>query len=207
MDRKFKFDFPNLTSTCRFMDLHRMAFNLVGSFSKEVMPVLLRCGVSDDEHIRKYLRCESMEDIYKDALNVNGENLWLFEKMAESFGEDFWKPMRESNCKVKSPKDEGFVFAPLPLCDTPAWQKEKVLKSISVKDGKLSIDERVLKQESIVIPTDRHRELYDMVATFCEDFNSKKYKKRTIRDLFIYDKDGNLAPNAAGIMFGTVGIY
>ena len=207
MDKKFKHECPSMFSTSMFIDMHNLATTLISTFSKEVKPVLLRCGVSDDEHIRRYLSSDSMKSVYEDALTLNGDNLYLFEKMAESFGQDFWEPMRDSNCTVKSPKEPGFVFKSLPLCGTPAWQKEKVLNCISLNDGKLFIDDQLLRQASIVVPTERHRELYDLVAQFCEEFNAKNYKNRSIRDLFVVGENGKIMPKAGGILFGAVGIY
>ena len=207
MDKKFKHECPSMCSICTYMDLHGICLQIIAFFTKEVKPVLLRCGVSDDEHIRRYLTCDTMQQIYEDALTLNGDNLCLFVKMAESFGQDFWEPMRDSNCTVKSPKEPGFVFKSLPLCGTPAWQKEKVLNCISVKDGELFFDDQLLRQTSIVVPTERHHELYDLVARFCEEFNRGSYQNRSIRDLFMIGKDGKLMPKPEGILFGAGGLH
>ena len=65
---------PVLRSTRKFLALKTAAANLVNAFTKSIIPTMNRLGITDDEHIRKYLHSFSMEDLYLDlfVLDIAG---------------------------------------------------------------------------------------------------------------------------------------
>lgn len=181
-------------------DLYRSAEAKAKQFKNEIYPILLRFDLLDDEHIERYLNCDTTEDIYKDALKerrrivFNLEQQYLLEKEKDEKSRiDVWKFLRQYGSPVKSPNEEGFTFAKTPCSD--CYYKDIVAMALSVKNGEILIDKDYLDEKSVIIPTDKQRELYDMLADFCEAFNAKKlHKPEGIRALFSYDKNG-IFPN------------
>lgn len=204
MDKKYKHSFEPQISNSLLMDLHLLAGEVLRGYYSEVKPVLLFCGLQDDSFIRKIFEFKDMKPIYLAAMEKNSERMNLLEDLAFSKGEDFWEPMRDPNCKVKKPLDNGFVFRRLPWVHN--WIFDKLVKTILIKDGGLSTDEKLIRKESLCYPTDRMRELYDLAEDFCEAVNAMKIKRPYVsRWLFMYDKDGNLKPCKTNILFSTVG--
>lgn len=207
--KKFKYELPSLMSTTLLGDLTLAAEDFVMLFSTQVKPAIRKFGLLDVDHVKKYLGCADMRPIYEDAVAKDELRVRLLEDFEISHNTDFWEPFRAENCKAQTPRDEGFEFKPMPLANDPAWMREKVLRVIKVsEDCALSIDEQILPQECLIHPTDRKRQLFDLVSEFCAEFNKQKFKGRNnYRLLFTYDKDGNLAPNASGILFGSIGMH
>lgn len=202
-----KKQFPTMASHSLYMDMRKMAFQFISEFSKEIMPILNLWGLNDEESINKFMRSLSTEDIYKTAKEKDDQRLKLFEDFSKARGEDFWKKIRHPQCDVESPSNEGFVFMPMPLSKVDSWLRTKVLNAISYKEGRFEISDNILKKESVVVPDSRRQELYAMVSEFCANLKEKKFKNRqNMHILFTYDKDGDLAPNAHGIMWGHNGI-
>ena len=157
-------------------DLPRAARNKAASFKRDVYPTLLDFGLLDDEHVQKYLNCGTMKEIYEDALKENRRSITLLEQKAlveatkdEKQREDVWKFLRDSKSPVKSPKEDGFTFAPLPFSDYS--NNGVITKALSVKDLDILVDEQFLKDLCVIKPSDEQRELWDMLEDFCEKFN------------------------------------
>lgn len=197
---------PVLRSTRKFLALKTAADNLVNAFTKSIIPTMNRLGITDDEHIRKYLYSFSMEDLYLDAISENAEKIKVYESMYESLGRDYWAALRDRKCDVKSPQKEGFVFAQLPIARTTPVYRDSVLKAISVNDGVLQIDEKVLENECIIHPSEKDVELYHLIEEFCSKFEALNYKKRSLQSVITY-KNGHLAPNFTGIVVGYTSVF
>lgn len=203
MDKKYKHSFEPLLSTSLLMDLHFLCGEVMRGYYGVVKPVLLFCGLLQDEFIRKTFEWKDMKPIYLAAMETKAERMNMLEDISSARGEDFWEILRDPDCKVKKPTEEGFVFRYLPWGNCTKWQLDKVVKSLRIKDGEIESDERILKQESLRYPTDRMRELYDLATDFCEAVNAINIKRTGILSwLFVYDKEGNIQPSEKGILFG-----
>ena len=203
MDKKYKHSFEPLLSTSLLMDLHFLAGEVLRGYYGVVKPVLLFCGLLQDEFIRKTFEWKDMKPIYLAAMETKAERMNMLEDISSARGEDFWEILRDPDCKVKKPTEEGFVFRYRPWGNCTKWQLGKVVKSLRIKDGEIESDERIMKQESLRYPTDRMRELYDLATDFCEAVNALNIKRTGIlKWLFVYDKDGNIQPSEKGILFG-----
>lgn len=185
--------------------LYRHAEAKVKQFKKDIYPLLLELDLFDDAHIQKYLNCDTKEAIYKDALTENQKYIFRLEQKynieqqkKEDEREDVWKFFRSPKSPVKSPNEEGFIFAALPLADS--YYKHILEQALSVKKGEILIDTNILDEVSIIKPTDEQKELYNVVSDFCEIMNSKKlYKKYHISGLFFGDASG-IHPNIHSIL-------
>ena len=200
-----KREFPVMVNEDFRNALHRHAEAKVRNFKKEIYPLLLELDLFDDTHIQKYLKCDTKEAIYKDALTENPKYIFKLEQKylielqkKESEREDVWRLFKCFNSPAKSPKEEGFVFAPLPLADSS--YKHILNQALSVKNGEILIDTKLLDDTSIIKPTDEQKELYNIVCDFCDIMNSKKlYKKYHIPGLFFGDANG-IHPNIHTIL-------
>ena len=192
--------FPTIHSVEMYRDLSMLSAQFVSEFIKEVRPVLIALGVSDDVSIRKYIHSRTYEDIYKDAVERNEMRVQFFEDMAKTRGEDFWMAIRDESSKVLTPKERGFVFKQLPLAEDV--YRDKILKAVTVENGVLKTDDSILREESILLPDPWMVECYEMVSEFCKRLKAKNFKRKKMQSLFIYDKDGNLTPNINGIVWG-----
>ena len=203
MDKKYKHSFEPKLSTSLLMDLHFLIGDVMRGYYGVVKPVLLFCGLLQDEFIRKTFEWKDMKPIYLAAMETKAERMNMLEDISSARGEDFWEILRDPDCKVKKPTEEGFVFRDLPWGHCVKWQLDKVVKSLRIKDGKIESDDKIIWQESLRYPTDRMRELYDLAADFCEAVNAMGIKRTGIlRWLFVYDKNGNIQPSEKGILFG-----
>ena len=202
-DKKFKHPFEPKMSTSLLMDLHLLCGDVLRGYYGVVKPVLLFCGLLQDEFIRKTFEFKDMRPIYEAAMETKAERMNMLEEIASARGEDFWEILRDPDCKVKKPTENGFVFRDLPWGHCVKWQLDKVVKSLRIKDGEIESDDKIIRQESLRYPTDRMRELYDLAADFCEAVNAMNLKRpNIIKWLFVYDKDGNIQPSEKGILFG-----
>lgn len=200
-----KREFPVMVNEELRNALHRHAEGKVKQFKKEIFPLLLELDLLDDTHIQKYLKCDTKEAIYNDALTESQKYIFRLEQKyrieqekKEAEREDVWRFLRDPKCSVKSPKEEGFIFAPLPLADS--YYKHILYQALSVKNGEILIDTKFLDDTSIIKPTDEQKELYNIVCDFCEIMNSKKlYKKYHIPGLFFGDANG-IHPNIHTIL-------
>ena len=201
-----KKNFPVLVNTHLEDGLNRVAIATVKGFEKEIFPVLLKTGLLDDKHIEKYLSCDTVEAIYKDALIENPSSIYALEQqeIVENLKEDpkrrvdVWRIFREPSNKARSPIEDGFVFRSIPGFD--ARNRKGILNAISVKNLKFSIDKEYLRKISIIHPTEEQIDLYNMLLEFCEAYNKKGYhKKYDIPVLFLFSPAG-ISPCANSIL-------
>lgn len=191
-------EFPKLVNQLREDALNRNADLIVRDYERIVFPLLFRLGMFDDEHIRKYLACSSMEDIYRDFERENGTLLHFMEEEAKLNGTDIWKAIRDRRSPVDSPKEEGFIFAPLPHSDMS--EKPLILKAISVQNHKFSIDRGFYQENCIIKPTEKQIELYNLLSDFCEAFQAGKYGK-DLQTLLTFDYNtGKMSPSLCSIL-------
>lgn len=196
-----KFSEQKFQSIILHTDLYRLATAFVQQFT-ETLPVLSALGVLDDDSIRRYMHFNSFEEVYKDAQRRNGERVRFAEDMAKLRKDDFWKPIRELECKAASPSDKGFVFRDIPFAYDP--NRGKALKGVSVKNCVFEVSDKVIREESFVAPSASACECYNLVSDFCKKFNAKNFN-RSFKVLFALDENGKLKPNELGIMWGKTG--
>lgn len=199
-----KISHDDLFSVFMLNELRNLANNYVLRFCNGLKPILLRLGLWDDEHIKKYLRCDSLEEVYKDAKKADPQRIKMIREFAESFGEtDFWEPLRSPYCdSPKNPEEKGFVFGEVIFGIQPK-EREKILKAIKVKGCCFSIDEDILREEAVIEPTQEQLELFNMVDSFCNLLRNKGVKRKTVHLLLRVGKDGYLEPCTDGIFFNT----
>ena len=130
-----KRQFPVMVNVAFENWLNRAAAGRAKSFQSEVYPTLFKFGLLNDEHVQKYLKSETFEDIYKDALQENAQSVYALEQKFlientknEKEREDVWGFLRDAKSEVKSPKENGFIFRRIPGSDYT--YKDYVLKGI-----------------------------------------------------------------------------
>lgn len=192
---------PVFISELRLMEFRRVADYFAKEFTKVVYPVMLKYGLLDEPHIKKYLQSETMEDIYRDALKENPGTIKEMESLSVFCDVDAWENIRSKNSPVKNPSDEGFVFNPMPRSDYN--YRQSIIKAIFVKDGKIFVDDKILEEECIVKPTDQQQELFEMVANFCEALKEKNFHRKVVNTLFV-NTPGGIKPNINGIMNNSI---
>ena len=191
--------FPKIVSNNLEAEHNRVARNFVRSFKSDIYPILVRFRLWDDEHIKKYLGCTTAEEIYKDAMQQNKERMLFFEQEADFHNEDFWKIFRDESSPVKRPNEDGFVFMKLPYSDYR--HRALIIKSLSVNNREIEINEDILQAGSVVAPTDKQRELYNIVADFCDELKNKGFSKRYVGELLYNShQTGRVVPNVGGIL-------
>ena len=185
--------------------LNRAAAGRAKSFQSEVYPTLFKFGLLNDEHVQKYLKSETFEDIYKDALQENAQSVYALEQKFlientknEKEREDVWGFLRDAKSEVKSPKENGFIFRRIPGSDYT--YKDYVLKGISVKNLEFLIDEKVYTELSTLKPTDEQRECFDMISEMCDTFNKWNGKKKKNLERFFSKENGVYVPNIRVIL-------
>ena len=101
-----KRQFPIMVNSSFESCLNRAARGRAKSFQSEVYPALLRFGLLDDEHVQKYLSCDTMQSIFEDALLENKQSVMALEQKAfvekqkpEKEQEDVWGFMRDPERK------------------------------------------------------------------------------------------------------------
>lgn len=188
---------PVLVSDFKLIELNRVANRFVKNFSEKIFPLMLKYGVLDEPHIKKYLQCETMEDIYRDALKENPETIKRMEQMSFFCDIDAWADIRDCNSPVKSPTEKGFIFAPMPLKDYN--YRKSIMRAIFVKDGGLFVDEKILEEECIIKPTEKQQKLYEIAAEFCETLKEMGFHKRFVGSIIVNTRSG-IKPSISGIM-------
>lgn len=176
-----KKNFPVVVNKRLEDSLNHRAEVTVKRFQKEIFPLLLNFGLFDDQHIEKYLGCDTTEAIYNDLLTEDPSRIFILEQEAhieelkENLNErrDVWGIFRDSTSEAKSPKEEGFVFKPIPGAEIS--RRNDILKALSVRNLQFFIDREYFKEISIVHPTEEQVELYNVLSDFCETFNKKKW--------------------------------
>ena len=200
-----KRQFPVMVNSSFEEALNRAARGRAKSFQSEVYPILFKFGLLNDEHVQKYLNCDTMEDIYKDALQENAQSVYALEQKflvenlkSEKEREDVWGFLRDAKSEVKNPKENGFIFRRIPGSDYT--YKDYVLKGISVKNLEFLIDEKVYTELSTLKPTDEQRECFDMISEMCDTFNKWNAKKKKNLERFFSKENGVYVPNIRVIL-------
>lgn len=201
-----KKNFPIVVNKNFEEGLNRLAESTVKRFNTEIFPLLLKFGLLDDSHVEKYLACDTTEAIYLDALAENPSSIYaleqeaLVEELKENPKErkDVWSIFRGSITEAKNPSDEGFVFKPIPGADSR--NRPIILKALSVKSLKFSIDREYLNEVSIVHPTDEQKELYSMLSDFCEAYNKKNWHKWKPINCVLFGNANGIYPSVHNIL-------
>ena len=186
--------------------LNHYAESTVKRFNTEIFPLLLKFGLLDDKHVEKYLACDTTEAIYKDALAENPSSIYaleqeaLVEELKENPKErkDVWSIFRGATTEAKNPSDEGFIFKPIPGADFR--NRKAILNALSVNNLKFSIDREYLKEVSIVHPTERQVELYNMLSDFCEAYNKKNFHKWKPINCVLFGNAKGIYPSVHNIL-------
>ena len=188
---------PVLVSDFKLIELNRVANKFVKDFSAGIFPIMLKYGVLDEPHIKKYLQCDTTEEIYKDAMRENPETIQRMEQMSIFCDTDAWAEIRDCNSPVKSPTEKGFIFAPMPLKDYN--YRKSIMRAIFIKDGGLFVDEKILEEECIIKPTEKQQKLYEIAAEFCETLKEMGFHKKAVNSIIVNTKSG-IKPTISGIM-------
>ena len=200
-----KRQFPVMVNVAFENWLNRAAAGRAKSFQSEVYPILFKFGLLDDEHVQKYLRCDTMESIYTDALQENAQSVYALEQKFlvenlkdEKVREDVWRFLRDDKSEVKSPKEEGFIFRRIPGSDST--HNNLVLMGITVKNLEFLIDEKKYTEISTINPTDAQRECYEMMSEIFDTFNKWNAKRKKNFESFIARENGVYVPNIHTIL-------
>ncbi len=200
-----KRQFPVMVNVAFENWLGRAARGRAKSFQSEVYPTLLKFGLLNDEHVQKYLKSETFEDIYKDALQENAQSVYALEQKflvenlkSEKDREDVWRFLRDAKSEVKSPKENGFIFRRIPGSD--CTHNNLVLKGITVKNLEFLIDEKVYTEISTLNPTDGQRECFEMMSEIFDTFNKWNAKRKKNFESFIAMENGLYVPNIHTIL-------
>ena len=199
-----KYQLKPMFSSTLYIDISSTAFHFAQEFYKDVLPLLELFGFGSDEGINKFLKSISTRDIYEAAIAKDEQRVALLSDLYKARREDLWAGFREDGCLVTSPSEDGFVFKNIPYSQAP--HRQKWIKAISAKNGSLNIDDKILRQESIVYPSPRRQECYAGVAAFCDWLKEKNFKIKNKKSLFVYDKNEDLEPNEKLIMFANTGL-
>lgn len=200
-----KRQFPVMVNVAFENWLNRAARGRAKSFKSEVYPTLFKFGLLNDEHVQKYLKSETFEDIYKDALQENAQSVYALEQKFliensknEKEREDVWRFLRDAKSEVKSPKENGFIFRRIPGSDDT--HNNLVLMGITVKNLEFLIDEKVYTEISTLKPTDGQRECYEMMSEIFDTFNKWNAKRKKNFESFIAMENGVYVPNIHTIL-------
>ena len=200
-----KRQFPVMVNVAFENWLNRAARGRAKSFQSEVYPILYKFGLLDDEHVQKNLNCDTMEDIYKDALQENAQSVYALEQKFlvenlkdEKEREDVWRFLRDAKSEVKSPKENGFIFRRIPGSDDT--HNNLVLMGITVKNLEFLIDEKVYTEISTINPTDGQRECFEMMSEIFDTFNKWNAKRKKNFESFIARENGLYVPNIHTIL-------
>ena len=79
MDKKYKYSFEPKISTSLLMDLHILCGDVLRGYYGVVKPVLLFCGLLQDEFVRKTFEWKDMKPIYLAAMETKAERMNMLE--------------------------------------------------------------------------------------------------------------------------------
>lgn len=192
-----KHQFPEMVEYQKEQDYNFRARLYVGQFEKFILPILSSLGLYDDEHIKKYLLCDTLEPIYRDAVAEQPERVRFIENEREIKQLDSWKQFRDANSEVKHPSEPGFIFAKMP-CGI-SEELKNIKTCLYVEKRKIRIDKGKIQDLCIVRPTDIQLAVYELVAEFCEKLEELGERKKMPQQLFNSPKEG-LSPNVCGIV-------
>ena len=197
---KEKREIPKLVNSQYEEWINKCADNLVSKYEKRVFPILFSLGLFDDEHIRKYLTCSTMEDIYLDAKRECEMVIRMMEDDASLNGTDVWRAFRHPTSPVETPNEESFIFEWLPSAGLSEQAKPLILASLSVKNHKISINRDLFLEASTIKPTERQTELYNFLSDFCEEWEKRGFKKRPSTFISFDYNSGKMSPSLSAIL-------
>ena len=183
-------EFPVMVNAYQAWRLPLAAKQFVEEFTGGVYPILHKFRLLNDENIQKYIFSLSRKDIYEDVLRDNPDVIKGMEQDALFEPErDVWRIFRDCRSPVKSPLEDGFIFASMPMHDYS--NRNFICKSLSVKDKVISVNEEFLINGCIIRPTEKQKELWALLSEFCEKFNEGGfYKKWFANHLFVHSNKG-----------------
>ncbi len=183
-------EFPVMVNAYQAWRLPLAAKQFVEEFTGGIFPILHKFQLLNDENIQKYIFSLSRKDIYEDVLRDNPS---VIEGMKQDAlfepDRDVWGIFRDCRSPVKSPLEDGFIFASMPMHDYS--NRNFICKSLSVKDKVISVNEEYLLSGCIVHPTPQQEQLWALLSDFCEKFNEAGfYKKWFANHLFVHSNKG-----------------
>ena len=183
-------EFPVMVNAYQAWRLPLAAKQFVEEFTGGIFPILHKFQLLNDENIQKYIFSLSRKDIYEDVLRDNPS---VIEGMKQDAlfepDRDVWGIFRDCRSPVKSPLEDGFIFASMPMHDYT--HRNFICKSLSVKDKVISVNEEFLINGCIIRPTEKQKELWALLSEFCEKFNEGGfYKKWFANHLFVHSNKG-----------------
>ena len=183
-------EFPVMVNAYQAWRLPLVAEQFVAEFTGGIYPILHRFKIFDDKHIEKYLYSLSRKDIYEDVLRDNPSVIEGMKQDALFEPErDVWRIFRDCRSPVKTPQEEGFIFASMPLHDYT--HRNFICKSLSVHNKEILIDKDFLLNGCIIRPSEQQKELWALLSEFCEKFNEGGfYKKWFVNHLFVHSNKG-----------------
>ena len=156
--------------------------------------MLHKFGILDDEHIQKYIFSLSRKDIYEDVLRDNPDVIKGMEQDALFEPDrDVWRIFRDGSSPVKTPQEEGFIFASMPMACYS--NRNFICKSLSVHNKEILIDEDFLLNGCIVKPTPQQEQLWALLSDFCEKFNEAGYYKKWFVNHLFNQQGGKVVPS------------
>ena len=167
----------------------------------------------DDDHVNKYITCESCEDIYleiiKDPYNNSLTNylqqtddFWMmFSGKVFYVKDDNLKEDTEPKLKILRPGDKDFEFKKLP-CGL-IENANLLVNTLTYKNGNFIIDKAKIEDLCVVHPTEKQQAAYDLCAQFCEDLQKIGCGDKQISQILKWDMSGNAKPNIDGIALGS----
>ena len=183
-------EFPVMVNAYQAWRLPLVAKQFVEEFTGGIYPILHRFKIFDDKHIERYIYSLSRKDIYEDVLRDNPS---VIEGMKQDAlfepDRDVWRIFRDCRSPVKTPQEEGFIFASMPLHDYT--YRNFICKSLSVHNKEILIDENFLLDGCVVKPTPQQEQLWALLSDFCAKFNEGGfYKKWFANHLFVHSSKG-----------------
>lgn len=187
-------EFPVMVNDYLTWRLPRAAKQFVEEFTGGVYPMLHKFGILDDEHIQKYIYSLSRKDIYEDVLRDNPDVIKGMEQDALFEPErDVWRIFRDCRSPVKSPLEDGFIFASMPMHDYS--NRNFICKSLSVHNKEILIDKDFLLNGCIIRPSEQQKELWALLSDFCEKFNEAGYYKKWFVNHLFNQQGGKVVPS------------
>ncbi len=202
--KEFKYDFPRIVILESKFSLLRKARFFMEEYTNSVFPALKTFGLLNDEIISQALASTSREFIYVTAMAINEQRIRLMEEIAVANNTDLWKCIRKYDCKVEKPYEEGFEFAPMPFANEQPNLRKLFVDSIKVENHKLFLDKKPITDACTYHPTNKQRELYDLLRDFCAELKRMGLKpdpRELLTGSFTYEY---LRPNVENILYNHI---
>lgn len=209
----YKHHFPRYINRILFNTYKERVGYIVESVKKDLFPILTKFGLMDDNHVNKYITCESCENIYLDIIkNPYQKPLINYLKQTDDFwmlfsGKVFYE--KDDNMSTDAvpkliilrPGDKDFEFKKLP-CGC-IENGNLLVNAITYKNGNFIIDKAKIEELCVVHPTEKQKAAYDLCAQFCEDLQRIGCGDKQITQILTWDMYGHAKPNIDGIALGS----